>query len=100
MIAGPRTDAALEPRAGLDDHPTVDLRVDQLALDPALDRVEHEPVGGEHVLELAGVLPPALDDVRVDPRPLVDEVLDRVGDLELAARRGLDRAGRGVDRRA
>ena len=97
MIAGPRTGAALEPRAGLDHDPTVDLGVDQLALDPRLDRVEHEPVGGEHVLELAGVLPPALDDVRLDAPAAVDEVLDRVGDLELAAGRGLDRPRRVVD---
>ena len=42
---------------------------------------------------LPGVLPPAVDDVRLDPQALVDEVLDRVGDLELAARRRLDRPG-------
>ena len=71
------------------------VRVGQLAVDAALDRVEHQPVGLEHVLEAAGVLPPALHDVRLDAAALVDEVLDRVGDLELAARRGLDRA-RGV----
>ena len=81
----PADRAALEPGARLDDDPAVDLRVDQLAVDPPLDRVEHEPVGGEHVLELAGVLPPALDDVRLDAAARVDQVLDRVGDLELAA---------------
>ena len=99
MIAGPADGGALEPRARLDHHAPVDLRFDQLALDAALDRVEHEPVGREHVLEAAGVLPPALDDVRLDARALVDEMLDRVGDLELAAGRGLDRARGVVDRR-
>ena len=34
MIAGPAHGRALEPRAGLDDHAAVDLRVDQLAVDP------------------------------------------------------------------
>ena len=95
----PADDRALQARARLDDHPPVDLRLDQLALDRRLDRVEHEPVGGEHVLELAGVLPPAPDDVRLDPPPAVEQVLDRVGDLELAARRGLDRPGGVVDTR-
>ena len=98
MIAGPRTDAALEPGARLDHHAAVDLGVDQLALDAALDRVEHEPVGREHVLEPAGVLPPALDDVRLDAHAAVDQVLDRVGDLELAAGRWLDRPRCVVDR--
>ena len=45
-----------------------DSRVD-VALDAALDRVENQPVGLEHVLELAGVLPPAVDDVRATSRP-------------------------------
>ena len=39
------------------------------------------------------------DRVALDPAPAVDQVLDRVGDLELAARRGLDRARRLEDRR-
>ena len=53
-------DRALEPRARLDHDP---------ALDPAsptsspsiraLDVLEDQPVGLEHVVELAGVLPPA-----------------------------------------
>ena len=98
MIAGPLTVQRSSRAPGFDDHATVDPRVDQLARDSGLDRVEHETVGGEHVLELAGVLPPALDDVRLDPQAGVDELLDRVGDLELATRRRLDRARRLVDR--
>ena len=61
----------------------------------ALDAVEDEPVGLEHVVQAAGVLPPAAHDVRLDAAAAVDEVLDRVGDLELAAGARLDRA-RGV----
>src|SRR3954451_18487551 len=86
---------ALQPRARLDDHAPVDLRVDELAVDAGDERVEDEPIGLEHVLEAAGVLPPAAHDVRLDALAVVDEVLDRVGDLELAPRRRLDRA-RGV----
>ena len=57
---------ALQHRARLDDHAAVDLGVDQLAVDAALDRLEDEPVGLEHVVEPAGVLPPAAHDVRLD----------------------------------
>ena len=88
---------ALEPRARLDDDAPLALRVDELAVDAPLDAVEHEPVGLEHVVEPAGVLPPAAHDVRLDALAAVDEVLDRVGDLELAARARLDRARRVVD---
>ena len=90
---------ALQPRARLDTTRPSTLRVDQLALDAPLDAVEDQPVGLEHVVQAAGVLPPALDDVRLDAPAGVDEVLDRVGDLELAARAGLDRARRVVDPR-
>ena len=44
------------------------------------------------------VLPPALHDVRLDAPAGVDQVLDRVGDLELAASARLDRARGVVDR--
>src|ERR671914_1178683 len=76
---------ALEPRPRLDHHAALDPRVDQLALDPLLQVVEDQPVGLEHVLDLAGVLPPSVHDVRVHAQPAVDERLDGVGDLELAA---------------
>ena len=68
MIAGPRTVARSSRRARLDDHAAVDLRVDQLAVDAPLDRLEDQPVGLEHVVEAAGVLPPAAHDVRLDAR--------------------------------
>ena len=66
------------------------VRLVQLALDVADDGAEHEAVGLEHVLELAGVLPPAGDHVRLDAQAAVDHVLDGVGDLELAAGAGRD----------
>src|SRR6185503_4671422 len=70
----------------LDDDLPLDaaLRIDH-AVDPALERLEDQPVRLEHVLELAGVLPPPLDDVRADGEAAVDQVLDGVGDLELVA---------------
>ena len=86
MIAGPADGRALEPRAGLDDDAAVELRVDELAVAARDERVEDQAVGLEHVGELARVLPPAAHDVRLDAQPGVDQVLDRVGDLELAAR--------------
>ena len=86
MITGPRTTECSIDRAGLDDDLAFDARlgVDR-PVDAPLDRVEDQPVGLEHVLELAGVLPPALDDVRPDLEAAIDQVLDGVGDLELVA---------------
>ena len=63
-------DRAHELGARLDDHaPVARGGLVERALDARVDRVEHEPVGLEHVLEAAGVLPPALDDVRLDAPP-------------------------------
>ena len=90
---------ALEPRPALDRHAPLDARVDQLALVPLFDLVEDQAVRLEHVLDLPGVLPPAADDVRVHPQPRVHQVLDRLGDLELASLGRGDRARRVEDRR-
>jgi hypothetical protein len=57
---------------------------------PRLQRVEDDAVGLQHVLELARILPPSLDDVRADGVALIDEPLDGVRDLELAPGRRLD----------
>ena len=81
MIAGPLTVVRSSRAPGFNHHTSVDLRVDQVALDPLLDRVQHETVGGQDVVQSAGVLPPAMDDVRLDPQTAVDEMLDGVGDL-------------------
>src|SRR5262249_43100235 len=98
----------LDPGPAADDRGATDRAVDDLgprlgdplaphlgalgdALDARLQRVEDDAVGFQHVLELAGVLPPALDDVRPDGAALVDQPLDRVGDLELAPRGRPDR---------
>src|ERR687894_766824 len=74
----------------LDHHASLDARVRELALDAALHVLEHEPVGLQHVGELSGVLPPAAHQVRLDTASVVDQALDGVGDLELAATGGLD----------
>ena len=55
-------------------------------------------VGLEQVVGLAGVLPPALDHLGADRAPVVDQPLDRLGDLVLAAPRRLQRVGGLEDR--
>ena len=72
--------------AVFDDDAAVDLGILDRAADVRVERIQDQPVGLEHVLELAGVLPPALDDMRLDALALVDQALDGVGDLQLAAR--------------
>jgi hypothetical protein len=61
--------------------------------------VQHDPVGLEEVLELPRVLPPPADRLRAHPVPVIHEVLDGVGDLELSAPRRLDRGSRLEHRR-
>ncbi len=46
--------------------------------------LEDQAVGLQHVLDLAGVLPPPRDEVGLDLVALVHQVLDGVGDLQLA----------------
>src|SRR5258705_8340307 len=74
----------LDHRTLLDDDLPLDaaVRIDS-AFDAPFERLEDQPVRLEHVLELAGVLPPPLDDVRPHGEAPVDQVLDGVGDLEL-----------------
>ncbi|MNL24152.1 hypothetical protein D3C87_1455760 [compost metagenome] len=70
----PAHDAVLESCALGDDDPALDLAVsDQLSLHHGfLEVVEHDAVGFQHVGKLPGVLPPARDEVGVDPVALVD----------------------------
>ena len=82
--------AAHDGRARLDDHLPENLGGLDPPLAPSVQTVEDEPVRLEHVLELPGVLPPALDDVRLDPAVRVDQPVDCIGDLELAAGGGLE----------
>jgi len=70
-----------------------------IAVGARQQRVQDDPVRLEHVLELAGVLPPPLDHVRPDQEALIDQPLDGVGDLELAPGRGRDRLHRLEHRR-
>ena len=58
----------------------------------AVERLENQAVRFEHVFELAGVLPPAVDDVRPDNEAAIDQVLDGIGDFELVPEAGLDAA--------
>ena len=70
--------------------PSTRLSASTDAVDAPLQGLEDQPVRLEHVLELAGVLPPAVDDVRADGQAAIDQVLDGVGDLELVAEARLD----------
>lgn len=60
---------------------------------------EHEPVRFEDVFGLAGVLPPPLDDVRVDLVAVVEQQLNSVGDLEFPPPRGFEAVDRVEDGR-
>ena len=95
---GAADDRALHLGALLDHDPALDPRalVDQSG-DRRLDGLEHEAVALEERGEHAGVLPPAVEDLVAHPVALVDQPLDGVGDLELAAGGGLDGAHRLVD---
>ena len=94
ITAGPRTTERVSVAPGLDHDPALDPRVlVDLALELGLQLLQHQAVGLEHVGELAGVLPPAAHDLGADRVAVVDQLLDRLGDLELAAPGGLERAG-------
>ena len=66
--AGPRTmERSRRAPASIDDPP---LHPRLASISPsmrALDLLQHQPVGLEHVVELAGVLPPALHHLRLHP---------------------------------
>ncbi len=85
--------------AGLHDHLAQDLALLDLSLRAWRQRVEDDAVGLQHVLEPARVLPPSLDHVRPHEVAMVDQPLDGVRDLELAARRRHDGLHRLEDRR-
>ena len=98
IAAGPRTvEFTISAPASMTTRPSIRERVVDRAVDPRLERLEHETVALEQRILLAGVDPPAAQDLVAHASSVVDEPLDRVGDLELAARRRLDRAHRGVD---
>src|SRR3989442_785825 len=77
---------AFDRCADLDHHLAFDpaLSVDD-PLDTALQCIEDQPVRLQHVLQLARVLPPAVDDLGPDREAPIDEILNGVGDLELVA---------------
>ena len=86
--------------AGLDDDAALDpARALQLAVDARLERLEHPGVRLEQRVLLAGVEPPALEHLVADGVAVVDQPLDGVGDLELAAPRRLDGGDRLVHER-
>src|SRR4051812_33378306 len=95
---GPAHGRVLDHRAGLDHHPSLDLAVAfDGALDELLEGLEDQAVGFEQRRQLPGVDPPALQHLVAHLVALVEQPLDRLGDLELAAGTGLDRPHRLVD---
>ena len=91
MMTGPADDGVLDHRPLFDHDLPLDARVGVYrAFDAPLERVEDQAVRLEHVLELAGVLPPAVDDVGPDVEAAIDQGLNRIGDLELVAEARLD----------
>src|SRR3954452_4619513 len=93
-------DRALDHRAGFDDDFAFDARLGvDTSIDAPDDRVENQSVRLEHVLELARVLPPAVDEMRPHLETPIDEVLDRVGDLQLVPEARLDALDRVEHRR-
>src|SRR6476659_10387778 len=74
--------------SGFDDDSTVEARcLVDLAVDTSLDLLEQQPVGFQQRCELASVDPPTGQQLATNPRALIDQPLDGVGDLQFAARR-------------
>ena len=90
--------AAHHPGPGLDHDPPVELGLGvDLAVDAPLQGLEDQPVGLQQRGQLARVDPPAVEDLGADPQALVDQPLDGVGDLQLAASGRADGRHRLVD---
>src|SRR5215211_6364643 len=81
----PAHGGALQARVGLHHHAALEPAVHQLADHALLEVVEYQPVGLEHVLHLAGVLPPSVHYLRIHTPTAVHQRLDGVRDLELSA---------------
>ena len=106
-VNGP-TKLSIEPGAGADDDRAPDAGAHHLGAlldhDPPVElaglvdrrrrcgarALEQQAVGLQQRRELAGVDPPAGQQLRADPVAVVDQPLDGVGDLQLAAGRRLD----------
>src|SRR4051794_14526552 len=75
-----------DDRARLDDHAAVEARcLVDLSVDARLDLLQQQSVRLQKRSELAGVDPPARQELAADALALIDEPLDGVGDLQLAS---------------
>ena len=69
--------AALDHGGGMDLDPALDARLRQVAAgEVGLDRVEDHPVRGEQPVDLARVLPRAVDDPGLEPAGVADRAHD------------------------
>ena len=80
--------------------PSTRLSSSTVSLNAPFQCVQDQPVCLEDVFELAGVFPPTLDDVRPHGEAAVDQVLDRIRDLELVPEARRDLVHRVEDLRA
>ncbi len=93
--ADPRTDDLC---TGFDHHPSLDrrCRVDR-AVDTRVESLEDQAVALQQRVLLTGVEPPPAQHLVPNDVATSDQPLNRIGDLELAARRGSDGPNRFVN---
>ena len=99
IATGPRiVELTISAPSATTTRPSSDDAASTDAVDPRLDLLEQQPVGLEQRRQLAGVDPPAGEQLGAHPLAVGDQPLDGVGDLQLAAGRRRDRPHRVVDR--
>src|SRR5579885_140123 len=91
--------AVFQLRAFADRHPPRDARA---FVNNALDvhvvhLIQNDTIGFQHVVFLSGVQPPASQNVAVYAMAEIDQLLNRIGDLELASAAGFDLPNRIMD---
>ena len=85
------TDARVaDRRTGFDHDTSLDLRASiDVTVVAWFEHFEHEPITFEERVFLPSVDPPAFQHLVVDDLALLDDPLDRIGDLEFATWRRL-----------
>ena len=100
MAIGPRNvELTISAPPSTTTRPSIVEASSTRAVEPGLDLLEQEAVGLQQRRQLAGVDPPAGEQLRAHAVAGRDQPLDRIGDLQLAAWRRGDRPHGLVDRR-